>query len=62
LQFLKDPDISIPLLFLVGKIIPEKVYMDYYSVTVFTILFALVGQEEVGNNALPIPTQLFLPK
>lgn len=24
-QFLKDPDVSIPLLFLVGKVIPAKV-------------------------------------
>ena len=29
LQFLKDPDVSIPLLFLVGKVIPAKVCVSH---------------------------------
>ena len=61
MQYLKDPDITIPYVVLLGKIIPEKVRIftnpDILSVSM--CIYA-VGQEEMGNHALQLSATLLL--
>lgn len=64
-QFLKDPDITIPYALLLGNVIPEKVHYSTHTVVhdqwfKRKSLLSSVGKEALGKAALPLPTSLLL--